>query len=315
MTKMLDESANGVFVIAVTPFSDDGQIDAQSIDRVTDFYLEKGVTGITILGMMGEAHKLTADESRLVLERYLKRIDGRIPVVVGVSAAGTDPLVKFAKQALSQGAAGLMLAPVNTLRTEEQIYGYFSDVLDRLGDDAPIVLQDYPYITNVNISVGTIRRLADRYKQIVMLKHEDWPGHSKLSRLVASEGRKISILVGNGGLYLPQELRRGANGAMTGFAYPEMLVDVCAAFARGDAELGEDIFDTYLPLLRHEAQPGIGIALRKETLRRRGAIASAHVRAPGPRLSVDDHRELDQLIARLERRLAQEDWNAVRAAS
>jgi 4-hydroxy-tetrahydrodipicolinate synthase len=313
MNKKLDESAKGVFVIAVTPFTDDGRIDEASIDRVVDFYLERGVTGITILGMMGEAHKLNADEARQVLARYMKRVDGRVPVVVGVSAAGTDPLLQFAARAMDQGAAGLMLAPVGTVKTEEQIYGYFSDVLDRLGD-APVVLQDYPFITGVNISVGTIRRIVDRYDHVVMLKHEDCPGHGKLSRLVAAEGRRISILVGNGGLYLPQELHRGADGAMTGFAYPEMLVDVVAHFARGETEQGEDLFDAYLPLLRHEAQPVVGIALRKEMLRRRGAIASAHVRSPGPRLSAEDHRELEALNARLLRRLA--DFSSpVRVAS
>lgn len=302
MNKKLDETASGVFVIAVTPFTAEGEIDVASIDRVVDFYLEKGVTGMTILGMMGEAHKLTADESRIVVERYMQRIDGRIPVIVGVSAAGTDPLVRFARSAMDAGAAGLMLAPVSTVRTEEQIYGYFSDVMDRV--TAPIVLQDYPFITGVNISVTTIRRLVDRYPHLVMLKHEDWPGLTKLSRLTKAEGRRISILVGNGGLYLPQEMRRGADGAMTGFAYPEMLVDVVKLFQRGEAELAEDLFDLYLPLLRHEAQPVVGIALRKEVLRRRGAIASAHVRSPGPKLNGDDLKELDQLLARLNGRLA-----------
>jgi 4-hydroxy-tetrahydrodipicolinate synthase len=90
---------------------------------------------------------------------------------------------------------------------------------------------------------------------------------------------------------------------MTGFAYPEMLVDVCRLFGNGEAERGEDLFDLYLPLLRHEAQPGIGLALRKETLRRRGVIASAHVRSPGPKLTGDDLAELAGLVARLERRL------------
>ncbi len=303
MSHRLDETAAGVYVIAVTPFTDAGEIDAESIDSVVEFYLEKGVTGITILGMMGESHKLSMEESHLVLDRYMRRIAGRIPVIVGVSNPGTDPLVSFARASMDAGAAGVMVAPVNTLRTDEQILGYFSNVVDRLGD-IPVVLQDYPLITGVNISVETLLRLFAKYDTIKMLKHEDWPGHSKLSRLRASPGRQVSILVGNGGLYLPQELARGANGAMTGFAYPEMLVEVCAAFARGNADLAEDIFDAYLPLLRHEAQPGVGIGLRKETLRRRGAIASAHVRHPGPRLTAEDHRELDRLIERQQRRLA-----------
>jgi len=300
---LLNETASGVYVIAATPFTDTGAVDEQSIDRVVEFYLEKGVAGITILGMMGEAHKLTSAESRKVMTRYLERIDGRVPVVVGISAPGTDPMLQFAAEAMASGAAGLMLAPVNSLRTEEQIFGYFSGVLERLGD-TPVVLQDFPFATGVNISVDTLRRIFDRHANVVMLKHEDWPGHAKLTRLRASAGRQVAILVGNGGLYLPQELARGANGAMTGFSYPEMLVEVCAHFAEGDPERGEDLFDVYLPLLRHEAQPVIGIALRKELLRRRGAIASAHVRSPGPRLSAEDHRELDRLVERQERRLA-----------
>jgi len=302
MPDLLNETAEGVFIIAATPFTDAGLVDEASIDRAVEFYLKKGVTGITILGMMGESHKLTSEESRAVMTRYLRRVAERVPVVVGVSAPGTDPLLQFAREAMDMGAAGVMIAPVNTVRTEEQIYGYFSGVLDRL--DAPVVLQDYPLSTNVNMSVGTLRRIFDDYPQVVVFKHEDCPGLSKLSRLRKSDGRRISILVGNGGLYLPQELRRGADGAMTGFAYPEMLVQVCRQFAQGDEEGGEDLFDVYLPLLRHEAQPGIGIALRKEVLRRRGAIASAHVRSPGPKLNAEDHLELDRLIARLERRLA-----------
>lgn len=303
MTTKLNETASGVYVIGVTPFDDAGAIDEQSIDRVVEFYLEKGVTGITILGMMGEAHKLNQDEARRVMHRYLGRVDGRIPVVVGVSNPGTDPLIQFAGEAMDAGAAGLMLAPITTVQTEEQVYGYYASVLDRLGD-APVVVQDFPLVTGVNMSVGTINRLIANYASVVMLKHEDWPGLSKLSRLRATDGRQVSILVGNGGLYLPQELARGANGAMTGFAYPEMLVQVCDLYAADQDAAASDLYDIYLPLLRYEAQPGVGIALRKETLRRRGAITSPHVRAPGPRLTMDEHRELDWLIGRLERALS-----------
>jgi 4-hydroxy-tetrahydrodipicolinate synthase len=142
-----------------------------------------------------------------------------------------------------------------------------------------------------------------------MLKHEDFPGMRKLSEVreqSASAGRRrISILVGNGGLFLPQEMLRGADGAMTGFAYPEMLVQVCKLFDEGRQEEAEDLFNVYLPLLRHEFQYGIGLALRKETLRRRGAIRSAYVRRPGPVLNGIDMAELGRLIQRLESRLAE----------
>jgi 4-hydroxy-tetrahydrodipicolinate synthase len=141
-----------------------------------------------------------------------------------------------------------------------------------------------------------------------MLKHEDWPGLSKLSAVRNGCGTadtpRLSILCGNGGLYLPQEMARGADGAMTGFAYPEMLVGVVAKSLAGDGDGAEDLFDAYLPLCKHEQQFGIGLAIRKETLRRRGVLASAKVRAPGPVLSADDHAELTRLIARTEAKLA-----------
>jgi 4-hydroxy-tetrahydrodipicolinate synthase len=135
-----------------------------------------------------------------------------------------------------------------------------------------------------------------------MLKHEDCPGLAKLSKVRAGSPR-LSILTGNGGLYLPQELARGADGAMTGFAYPEMLVRVVALHRAGRADEAEDLFDAYLPLVRHEQQPGLGLAVRKEVLRRRGAITSARTRAPGPSLSDADKAELTRLTYRLNRRL------------
>ncbi|HEV2572867.1 MAG TPA: dihydrodipicolinate synthase family protein [Beijerinckiaceae bacterium] len=302
----LNEQATGVYVIAATPFTDTGALDFDSIDRLVEFYLSCGVAGITILGMMGEAAKLSSEESDQALRRFLAQVNGRVPVVVGVSNPGTGPLVRLAHEAMALGAAGVMIAPLPSHQTEEQLHNYFFATCNALGADVPIVLQDYPVATTAYMSVATIEKLIDALPQLVMLKHEDSPGHNKLSRLrrnaEQNQHRRVSILVGNGGLYLPQELARGADGAMTGFAYPEMLVDVCALYAQGKSEAGEDLFDAYLPLLRHEAQISLGMALRKEVLRRRGAIASAFVRAPGPSLTRDDHAELDRLIARLERR-------------
>jgi len=84
-----------------------------------------------------------------------------------------------------------------------------------------------------------------------------------------------------------------------------MLVSVCALFRAGRNDEAEDLFDVYLPLVRHEQQPGFGLAVRKEILRRRGAIRSAAVRAPGPKLDADDIAELDRLLARLEKQVVQ----------
>lgn len=308
MTRLIDESAKGVYAIAATPFSDDGSLDLDSTARMVEFYVESGCTGLTILGIMGEAPKLAPEESVAFTKRVLEVAAGRIPVVVGVSGPAFDPMKALTAQVMNLGAAGVMVAPMGGLNTDEKVEGYYHSVCRLLGD-TPIVLQDYPQTTGVHFATGVLNRLFADLPTLKILKHEDWPGLRKLSQFRASEQagahRRISILVGNGGLFLPLELARGADGAMTGFAYPEMLVKVCDMHAAGDADGAEDLYDAYLPLLRNEQQMGIGLAFRKETLRRRGVIASAATRAPGPKLDRDDHADLTRLLDRLEARLAE----------
>lgn len=303
---LLDESAKGVFVIAVTPFTESGALDLDSTDRMVDFYLERGVTGITVLGIMGEAPKLTAEESRTFVRRVLTRIDGRIPTVVGVSSPGFAPMKELADAVMGDGAAGVMVAPAGHLRTDDQIYGYFSGVAETLGK-TPWVLQDYPLTTNVQIPSAVITRIIKDHPTCVMVKHEDWPGLAKISALRAAsdkgEARRVSILTGNGGLFLPEEMGRGADGAMTGFAYPEMMVGVVDAYAKGEVERAHDIFDAYLPYARYEQQQGLGLMARKYVLAKRGAIASAALRKPGGKLSALDIADIERLLARQDKRL------------
>ena len=303
----LDASARGVFVIAVTPFHDDGRLDLDGIDRLTDFYLERGVTGLTVLGMMGEAPKLTAAESAAVTERFLKRVAGRVPVVVGVSAPGFAAMGELSARVMDMGAAGVMIAPVSTLRSDDQIVGWYAGAASTIGAATPFVLQDYPLSTGVQITPAVIRRIVEANPNCVMLKHEDWPGLAKISALRGYEAegtmRPISILTGNGGLFLDLEMVRGADGAMTGFAFPEMMVEVTSAHARGDTARALDVFDAYLPLARYEQQPGLGLAVRKYLLAKRGALGSAALRAPGVKLSAADVAEIDLLLARQTERL------------
>lgn len=303
----ISESTRGVYIISPTPFDDRGAVDLNSTDSLIDFYAEKNVGGLTILGILGEAIKLSPEESLTFMKAVLRRLNGSKPVVVGASNPGTDNLVRFANEAMEAGAAGLMIAPVTGLKTDDQVYSYWETLLGRLGSNIPVCYQDYPQASQVVTSVAVLNRLIDEFSNFVMLKHEESPGLTKITQLRegSDQGRRrISILVGNGAIHLPQELRRGADGAMTGFAYPEMLVGVCEKFFAGDVEGAEDLYDIYLPLLRHEQQHGFGLAIRKEVLRRRGVIRSAHIRDPGPKLGQRDHLELDELMSRLERKLA-----------
>ena len=293
---MLDETAKGVFTIAATPFTENGALDVESLDRMTDFYVERGATGLTILGIMGEAGKLSAEESATVIARICAR--SSVPVVVGVSAPGFAQIEATTAVAMDKGAAGVMIAPPGSLKTDAQIVGYYSTLGQKLGD-VPWVIQDFPLVTNVTFDPKVILQIVEENSSCVMLKHEDWPGLEKISALRAASdngARRISILCGNGGQFLLEEMIRGADGAMTGFAYPEMMRDVVALMTKGDEDAARDVFDAYLPLVRYESQPGAGLAIRKYILAKRGAIAHATVRAPGPKLSAAAVAEVEALI-------------------
>jgi 4-hydroxy-tetrahydrodipicolinate synthase len=298
----LTADARGVYPIAPTPFLDDGHIDAASIDRLVDFYLEIGATGITVLGQLGEAPKLSHAESVDVARRMIRRAP-KLPVIVGVSAPGFAAMRELTHEVMSAGAAGVMIAPPNTLRTDEQIVGYFHQAVQALGADVPFVLQDYPLTFSVQMTPAVIKRIVDELASCVMLKHEDWPGLEKISALRRWERdakmRHIAILCGNNGLFLDYEMERGADGANTGYAFPDMLCDVVSLSKAGQREAAHDLFDAHLPLLRYEQQPGVGLAVRKYLLMRRGLLSSAFMRQPAPALSATAQAEVEHLLARL----------------
>lgn len=300
---MLDETAKGVFTIAATPFLPDGALDIESVDRMVDFYAERGATGLTILGMMGEAGKLTSTESIEIIKRVKART--MLPIVVGVSSPGFAAMGALANEAMAAGAAGVMVAPTGGLRSDDQITGYYHNVANTLGD-IPFVLQDFPLVTGVTIPSKVILKVVEDCPTCVMLKHEDWPGLEKISALrTASDAgaRRISILCGNGGLFLPEEMGRGADGAMTGFAFPEMMAGVVEKMSAGDAAGAQDLFSAYLPMVRYENQPGLGLVIRKYVLAKRGAIAHATLRSPGPKLSTLAIAEIENLLDRQTRAL------------
>ena len=306
-TPRISENERGVYVIAVTPFKGDDSVDFDSARQMVDFFCGLGVQGMTILGVAGEASKMTEGESEAFAACVIEHMAGRMPVVVGVSNASLTSLVKLAHGSMALGASGVMMQPQGALKTDDDVYNYMETVLTALGSDVPMVYQDYPQVSGVTMSLATWERVVREFPQVVMMKHEQVPGLAKLSRIRALEKeknlRRVGILVGNNAIYFPQELRRGADGAMTGFSYPDMLVEVLKLWNGGDEQAAEDTFDAYLPVLRHELQPGLGLSVRKEILVRRGAIKTAKVRYPGPKLTPIDVAELDALLARLDSKI------------
>ncbi len=297
----ISADTKGVYAIAPTPFHPDGRLDVGSIDTMVDFYERCGVDGLTILGIMGEAPKLEAQESIEIVKRVVGRFSK--PVIVGVSAPGFAAMRGLARASMEAGAKAVMIAPPPALRTDDQIVGYFKQAVEAIGDDIPWVLQDYPLTLTVVMTPNVIKRIVTDNPSCVMLKHEDWPGLEKISALrgFQKDGslRPLSILCGNGGLFLDFEMSRGADGAMTGYAFPDMLVDVVRLAASGRRDEAHDLFDAHLPYLRYEHQQGVGLAVRKYVMMKRGAIASDAQRKPGSGLTATARQEIDFLLSRL----------------
>lgn len=301
----LTHEASGTFAIAPTPFHEDGRIDEASIERLTGFYRDAGCDGITVLGIMGEAPKLDGQEAVDVAARFIRGA-GAMQIIVGVSAPGFAAMRSLARSVMDKGAAGVMIAPPPHLRTDDQITSYFRQAVEAIGSDIPWVLQDYPLTLTVVMTPQVIRRIVTDNPSCVMLKHEDWPGLEKISALRSFQKdgslRPLSILTGNGGLFLDFEMDRGADGAMTGYAFPDMLVDVVRLSKAGQRDAAHDLFDAHLPLIRYEQQQGVGLAVRKYVMKRRGMIAGDAQRKPGSSLTAAARAEIDYLLARLARK-------------
>lgn len=301
---LLTAEARGLFPVAPTPFLPGGAIDWASLSRLIALYERAGAHGVTILGVMGEAGKLSAAESAELVARVCAAT--RLQVVAGITVPGFAAMAALAETAMAAGAAGVMAAHPQGLKGDAGLIDHMATLAGML-PGAPLVLQDFPLVTGVHVPVAAILRLAEICPNFVMLKHEDWPGLDKITALRSAEAagaRRLSILCGNGGQFLPEELARGADGAMTGFAYPEALAAIIAAQAAGEGERARDIFDAILPLLRMEAQPGAGLAVRKHLLWRRGVLAHPLLRHPGGGLDPAGAAEIEALAARMVRRLA-----------
>jgi len=257
--------------------------------------------GMTVLGQLGEAPKMSHEESTGIVQRVLARF--RKPVIVGVSAPGFAPMRALTRDVMDLGAAGVMIAPPNTLRTDDSIVQYYKQASEAIGADVPFVIQDYPLTFSVQMTPAVIRRIVMDNPSCLFLKHEDWPGLEKISQLRAWEKdgtlRRLPILIGNNGLFLDFELERGADGANTGYCFPDMLADVVRLMKSGKRDEAHDLFDAHLPLVRYEQQPGPGLAVREYVMMRRGIIAHDTLRKPGAQLTAAARAEVDYLLARL----------------
>ena len=285
---------SGVHWMLATPFQDDEELDLGSIANLMEKAYTSGCEGVVALGVTGEAARLTDAERRVVAKEVISHANG-MPVTLGATAAGTSAAIAYSREAQELGAAAVMVsAPAMGKPNPDSLFIHYSRIAEAI--DIPIVVQDYPQTSGVHMAPAFIARLYQEIPSVQYLKLEDPPTPTKISAIRALAGEELAIFGGLGGMYLLDELTRGSAGAMTGFAYPEVLVAICRHMAEGDRRQAEEVFYRHLPLLLFEFQEGIGVGIRKYALQQRGLIASGRVRHPGPQITDETRQEFHNLV-------------------
>ncbi len=288
---------DGVYSIIPTAFTDSGDFDPASQRNVVDLFINKGANGLTALGVTGEVARLEEHERREVLELVVSHAAGRVPIIAGTSAEGTRTCITYTRQAKELGAAAVMVSPPRMPKLNSNaVVNHYKALADAV--ELPIIVQDYPPITGFAMEPALLARIAKEVPSARTIKLEDPPTPFKTARILEAAGdTKVQIFGGLGGVFLLEELISGATGAMTGFAFPEILARIMKHWNAGERDAAADVFYRAVPLMRFEFQEGIGMAIRKEVLRRRGALASAATRAPAGGLDAPTTQALDRVLA------------------
>jgi 4-hydroxy-tetrahydrodipicolinate synthase len=286
----------GVYSVLPTPFHPNGDLDELSLRKVVDLFIGAGVNGVTALGVTGEVARLEDDERRRVLEVVVDQVKGRIGVVAGTTAEGTRTCIAHSRHARAAGATAVMVSPPRMPKlNSEAVVRHYKALADAV--DIEIVVQDYPPISGFAMEPSLLARIAREIPRARTIKLEDPPTPFKTSRILeAAADTPVRIFGGLGGVFLLEELLAGATGAMTGFAFPEILVGIVSSYRAGKVDEAADLFYRSVPLMRFEFQEGIGMAIRKEVLHRRGALASPATRAPGATLDRTTTEALDRVM-------------------
>ncbi|MFN8592807.1 MAG: dihydrodipicolinate synthase family protein [Thermomicrobiales bacterium] len=288
----------GVHIITATPFLPDESLDEASVATLVAACAAAGAEGMVILGVMGEADRLSDAERERVIDRFVAENAGRMQITVGVTAAGTHATRERARDAVRRGAQAVMVSPAFGMSAGPSLRDHFQRIGDGLA--APVVVQDHPPSSGVKMPIAFIAELAEVLPPGSSAKLEDPPTSLRMAEL-RSLTDALSIYGGSGGVYLLPELDAGADGAMTGFALLPALVQIVRDFRGGNREAARATYERLLPLMLLESQPGLATGIRKEILRRNGALAHPTVRQPAPPLTPTTLAELDKLLDELSR--------------
>lgn len=288
----------GVYPILATPFHDDGSIDWESQDKLVDYLLEQGVHGLGLFGNASEGFTLLPEERTGLLRRIVKRVNGRVPLIVSSGHTGTDAAVKISREAQDLGADALMVLPPYLLRPDgDGLMFYFEAISNAVR--IPIMVQDAPLMTQVAMPAALLARMGREIEWVKLVKVEAPPTAPKISAVRAAAG-SLTLFGGLNGQFLIEELERGAAGTMPNCDIPWVYVEIWNRWTAGDMRGAWEAFTRALPLIRFELQPGLGVSAAKHNMVVRGVIRNARVRHPVSSLNGEGLRELQTLREMLE---------------
>jgi len=293
------EELDGVAHIALTPFDQDERIDFAGIRAIVETAFEAGCSAVVPLGIMGESHKLLDTERDSVLKAYVDAAGDRLHVIAGVTSESTTVATARTAAAAEAGATAVMIAPPRNSAVGPGLLEHYRQVA--MASGIPVVVQDEPVTTNVVMPGAFFGELA-QIDGVFAVKVEEAPSPPKVTA-VLDNAPDLLCFGGLGGVSLYEELNRGAVGIMTGFAFPEILAQICTHFRGGDRAAARSIFHQYLPIIRFEAQLGVGgVSIRKQLFFERGIIGTPLVRTPSKAVDRKTIEELNELIDLLELR-------------
>ncbi len=281
MTRSTDP--RGLIPVLATPFTDTGDVDHPSLQRLVEFQVGAGVDGVAVFGFASEGFALTAVERRDILVTVTRALPARMPLVAGVAATGTRDAVDQVRAAADGGASVVMVVPPHMVKpSPAQVVDFYGTVAAEGG--LPVMVQDAPASTGVTMPVQLIVELS-KLDGVDSVKVETQPTTPKVGAVVDAVSSLVgaadfAVLGGQNALFLLEEYARGAVGTMPACEFVDLLVPVLAAWRQGDRAAARAGFNRLLPLVRFGLQPGIAWSIHKHVLVRRGIIDSAAVRPP-----------------------------------
>lgn len=285
----------GTYAILTTPFDPAENVDYEGVTRVVHHYVKERVRAVVALAVMGEGNKILPVERVSILQAVV-RSAGDTPVIVGVTGPGTRLVCARVEEAALHGAQAVLVAPPQSMN-DDMYVAFFSEV-GRVG--LPIVLQDHPESTGIQMSAATLSRIVQSVRGVTAIKLEAPPTGHKIATIRALLGETAcTILGGLGALSLMDELAAKSDGTMTGFAYPHILTAIVEAYFSNQMTRAEALYQCALPWLVHESTSRLSLAIRKEFLRLQGIIPTNILRSPSVPLDALTIERTKQLHAQM----------------